>query len=235
MISLLHRNNVHTLEKLDWKLDWKGTIHPTCSTKSRLNHRVPCNLREINFVFFDRIRALRIFRWTLTKKVPASFSLKELISLLKSLRSGWGPPLEMAARMLNSKFWVMEADVWADLLIVCCWANPTIYCEKCDKDVESTTTSCNHVVCPVCVVGQGIGPIRCPECGETLTALLFTSALPSTQENPISKLLISVCCVNYMLLTIQILMQQGSVVFVSHQQLPLRDHVLTQVSSQFTV
>ena len=161
--------------------------------------------------------------------MPASFSLKELISLLKSIRSGWGPPLEMATRMLNSKFWVMEADVWADLLIVCCWANPTIYCEKCDKDVESTTTSCNHVVCPVCVVGQGIGPIRCPVCDQTLTALLFTSALAFAQEKPISKLLISVCCVNYMLL------MQGSVVFVSHQQLPLRDHVLTQVSSQFSL
>ncbi len=201
MISLIHRNSVYTGEtlndwKLDWKLDWKGTIHPTCSTKSRLNYCVPCDLRNI-FCFFDRIRALRIFRWTLTKKVPASFSLKELISLLKSIRSGWGPPLEMAARMLNSKFWVMEADVWADLLIVCCWANPTIYCEKCDKDVESTTTSCNHVVCPVCVVGQGIGPIRCPECDQTLTALLFTSALAFAQEKPISKLLTSVCCVNY--------------------------------------
>ena len=128
--------------------------------------------------------------------MPASFSLKELISLLKSIRSGWGPPLEMAARMLNSKFWVMEADVWADLLIVCCWANPTIYCKECGKDVELTTTSCNHVVCPVCVVGQGIGP-SCPVCDQTLTALFFTSALAFAQEIPISELLISVCCVNY--------------------------------------
>ncbi len=31
------------------------------------------------------------------------------------------------------------------------------------------------------------------------------------------------------------LLMQGSVVFVSHQQLPLRDHVLTQVSSQSTI
>ena len=168
--------------------------------------------------------------------MSASFSLKELISLLKSLRSGWGPPLEMATRMLNSKFWVMEADVWADLLIVCCWANPTIYCEKCRNNVKLTTTSCNHVVCPVCAVGQGNDP-SCPECGEIFTVLVFTSALASTQEKPISKLLISVCCVNYFifLLTIHIQMQQGSVVFVSHQQLPLRDHVLTQVSSQCTV
>lgn len=100
--------------------------------------------------------------------MPASFSLKELISLLKSIRSGWGPPLEMATRMSNSKFWVMEADVWADLLIVCCWANPTIYCEKCRNNVKLATTSCKHVVCPVCVVGQGMDP-SCPECGQALT------------------------------------------------------------------
>ena len=118
--------------------------------------------------------------------MSASFSLKELISLLKSLRSGWGPPLEMATRMLNSKFWVMEADVWADLLIVCCWANPTIYCKECGKDVESVTTSCKHVVCPVCAVGKGNGS-SCPKCGEIFTVLVFTSALPSTQEKPISK------------------------------------------------
>ena len=98
------------------------------------------------------------------------FSMNELVSLLKSIRSGWGPPLEMAARMLNSKFWVMEADVWADLLIVCCWANPTIYmyCEKCRNNVKLATTSCKHVVCPVCTVGQGDDP-SCPECGRALT------------------------------------------------------------------
>ena len=118
--------------------------------------------------------------------MPASFSLKELTSLLKSIRSGWGPPLEMATRMLNSKFWVMEADVWADLLIVCCWANPTIYCEKCGNNVKLTTTSCNHVVCPVCAVGQGNDP-SCPECGEIFTVLVFTSALASTQKKPISE------------------------------------------------
>ncbi len=134
---------------------------------------------------------LFIFRLMRTKKAMAFllFSLKELVSLLKSIRSGWGPPLEMAARMLNSKFWVMEADVWADLLIVCCWANPRIYCEKCRKDVESVTTSCNHVVCPVCAVGQGNG-LRCPECKQTSTFLICTSALATAQEKPISKLLI---------------------------------------------
>ncbi len=132
--------------------------------------------------------------------------------------------------MLNSKFWVMEADVWADLLIVCCWANPTIYCKECGNNVKLTTTSCNHVVCPVCAVGQGNDP-SCPECGEIFTVLVFTSALAS-KEKPKSKLLTSVCCVNYMYNHI---LMQGNVLFVSHQQLPLREHVLTQVSSQFTV
>ncbi|XP_064393899.1 uncharacterized protein LOC135341311 isoform X2 [Halichondria panicea] len=138
-------------------------------------------LRECTIYAIDH---MLIFRHTSSKSVPVlSMSMKELVSLLRSIRSGWGPPLELVTRMLNSKFWVMEADVWADLLIVCCWANPTtIYCEKCSKDVESTTTSCNHVVCPVCVVGKGIGPISCPECGQRLTALLFTSALTSTPE-----------------------------------------------------
>ncbi|XP_064388917.1 uncharacterized protein LOC135336958 isoform X2 [Halichondria panicea] len=141
----------------------------------------------------ERMEELKIFLFRLMrtanfKKAMAflPFSMNELVSLLKSMRSGWGPPLEMAARMLNSKFWAMEADVWADLLIVCCWANPTIYCEKCDKDVESTTTSCNHVVCPVCAVGQGNDP-SCPECGEIFTVLVFTSALASAQEKPIRK------------------------------------------------
>ncbi len=103
--------------------------------------------------------------------------MNELVSLLKSIRSGWGPPLEMAARMLNSKFWVMEVDVWADLLIVCCWANPT-YCEECGKDVESAITSCNHVVCLVCAVGKGTD-LRCPKCRQTFSVLVIPSALAS--------------------------------------------------------
>ena len=182
-------------------------------------------LRECTIYAIDH---MLIFRHTSSKSVPVlSMSMKELVSLLRSIRSGWGPPLELVTRMLNSKFWVMEADVWADLLIVCCWANPTtIYCEKCSKDVESTTTSCNHVVCPVCVVGKGIGPISCPECGQRLTALLFTSALTSTPEKITSRFLrhlsVVLCTSGY---TNFFLSTQGSVVFASQQQLPLRKHV----------
>ncbi len=170
-----------------WKLLWDYNI------RSELKYINNKQLREyaIFILYIYAIDHMLIFRHTSSKSVPVlSMSMKELVSLLKSLRSGWGPPLELVTRMLNSKFWVMEADVWADLLIVCCWANPTtIYCKECSKDVESTTTSCNHVVCPVCVVGKGIGPIRCPECGQRLTALLFTSALTSVAEKTTSRFL----------------------------------------------
>lgn len=110
-------------------------------------------------------------------------SLRELVSLLKSMRSGWGPPLEMGSRMHNSKYWVMEADVWADLLMICRWANPTtIYCQTCSKHTEAVTTSCNHVVCMPCIATQDDNGTRtCLNCGQVVTALFFVSAMATPQ------------------------------------------------------
>ncbi len=135
--------------------------------------------------------------WVMDMWAMLPFSLNELVSLLKSFRLGCDPPLELATRVLNSKLWVMETDVWADLLIVCCWANPTtIYCEDCGNDVEATTTSCNHVVCLACIARQGSSPRRCPKCGQQVVALFFVDSLASGRESA-SKLLICVCFVLY--------------------------------------
>ncbi len=111
------------------------------------------------------------------------FSLNELISLLKSMRLGWGPPLELVTRT-SKQLWVMEADVWADLLIVCCCGE--------DVDLTTTTTSCNHAVCLLCIAKQKSRPRSCPECRQTLTALIFTSALATEQEELTSKFLMHV-------------------------------------------
>lgn len=114
-----------------------------------------------------------------------TFSFQEIVSLLKSMRSGWDPPLEMVSGMLNSKYWVMEADVWADLLIVCRWANPTntIYCQTCNKDTKAVTTNCNHVVCLVCIAQQESDTTTCPECDNQLIGMHFVSAMATPQPH----------------------------------------------------
>ena len=102
------------------------------------------------------------------------FSLSELVSLLKCLRTGWGPPLDLLVRMVNSNFWLMEADLWADLLIVARWSNPTIkredvLCILCSGVWEQpVTTFCDHTFCRRCLMEELESSKDCPECGKVV-------------------------------------------------------------------
>ena len=95
-----------------------------------------------------------------------SVKLSELIALLKALHSGWSLPMDLVIRMLNSKFWVMEADVWADLLYICRWANPDIFieevfCALCKGAWKQPIASkCSHLFCCTCIT-EGIRDDSC--------------------------------------------------------------------------
>ena len=100
------------------------------------------------------------------------FSLSESIGMNR----GTLLPLASVTRILSSKFWMMECDVWADLLIICRWANPTtIYCTKCRKENKTITTSCKHVMCLLCAAEElnSSGHNSCPQCGQKVTAIHF--------------------------------------------------------------
>ena len=51
------------------------------------------------------------------------YSLATVVALLRALRSGWGPPLELALSLSNDNYWQVFVDVFADLL-ACVWSNP---------------------------------------------------------------------------------------------------------------
>ena len=110
------------------------------------------------------------------------FSLSELVSLLKNLRSGWGPPLDLLVRMVNSNFWVMEADMWADLLILARWSNPTInredvLCNICkDVWIQPTTLFCGHVFCASCLqTWINDQHKECPSCHKEIKGVMTFS------------------------------------------------------------
>ena len=111
-----------------------------------------------------------------------SVTLSELIALLKALHSGWSLPMDLVIRMLNSKFWVMEADVWADLLYICRWANPNIslkdvLCGICEtRWTEPVTSQCGHTFCRFCLLKSKNSKKsnECEICCVKLTFALFT-------------------------------------------------------------
>ncbi len=89
----------------------------------------------------------RIHSWvhTSTRGLSLScFSLQESVGMHR----GAAPPLDS---INNSKYWMLKADKWADLLIICLWANPTTYtidtsdvlCSICENVwIQPVTTSC---------------------------------------------------------------------------------------------
>ena len=97
-----------------------------------------------------------------------SFTLRESVGMYR----GAAPPLDCVIRGLSSEFWLMEFDTWADLLIICHWANPT-YCEKCSKETMAVTTSCNHIVCRSCTLEWLKDHDTCPDCGKEVGMLVM--------------------------------------------------------------
>ena len=99
---------------------------------------------------------------------PLHFTLCEFVGM----RRGSFPPLDFVTRIVSSKFWMLEADKWVDLLIICRWANPIIYtiktkdviCWICGNEwVEPGNTSCGHTFCTDCLHGKfENGCMKCP-------------------------------------------------------------------------
>ena len=111
-----------------------------------------------------------------------SFTLRESVGMQR----GSAPPLDFVVRILNSKFWMMESDVWADLLIICRWANPTITihtkdvtCTLCDGvwTMPATIANCGHTFCRKCLTTSISQPKVCPVCNEEITDIM-----PHNQE-----------------------------------------------------
>ena len=77
-------------------------------------------------------------------------------------------PLDFVTRIQSSKFWMMESDTWADLLIICRWANPTTkYCKTCRAETDHIPTDCKHDVCRICLLewSKKHNTMSCPDCG----------------------------------------------------------------------
>ncbi|XP_064403181.1 uncharacterized protein LOC135348780 isoform X2 [Halichondria panicea] len=114
-----------------------------------------------------------------------SITLSELIALLKTLHSKWSLPMDLVFRMINSKFWVMEADVWADLLYICRWANPSIFkedvfCALCKSAWKQPIASkCAHLFCCTCII-EGIKNNLC--CPHKKCSMKLSVTLPPREE-----------------------------------------------------
>ena len=107
-----------------------------------------------------------------------SFTLQESVGMCR----GSALPLDFVTRILSSKSWMMESDVWADLLIICRWANPTTsYCKKCRKVTDKFTTSCNHEVCGICQCDKWkeelseCTPCTCLQCGKEVVMVAMST------------------------------------------------------------
>ncbi len=99
------------------------------------------------------------------------------------MNRGASPPLDFVTRILNSKYWVLEADKWVDLLIICRWANPTTFtiktkdvlCWICGNEwIEPGNTSCGHTFCTDClheIFKQGCR--QCPSCQTVVKAKVY--------------------------------------------------------------
>ena len=108
-----------------------------------------------------------------------TFSLRESVGMYR----GSALPLDFVIRILSSKFWMMESDVWADLLIICRWANPTtttiqtedVTCTLCDEVwIDPATTACGHTFCRKCLTISISQCKDCPaaECGAELKGVI---------------------------------------------------------------
>ena len=107
------------------------------------------------------------------------FTLSELVGMHR----GSFPPLDFVTRIMSSKFWMLEADKWADLLIICRWANPTIYtikttdvlCWICENEwIEPGNTSCGHTFCTDCLHEKfKKGCRECPSCQAVVEAKVY--------------------------------------------------------------
>ena len=105
-----------------------------------------------------------------------SFTLRESVGMQR----GSAPPLDFVVRILN--FWMMESDVWADLLIICCWANPTITihtkdvtCTICDGvwNDPATIANCGHTFCRKCLTTAISQCKDCPVCGVQIMYIML--------------------------------------------------------------
>ena len=78
------------------------------------------------------------------------YSLATVVALLRALRSGWGPPLELALSLSNDNYWLVFVDVFADLL-ACVWSNPdtTLYWLLTISLILATlyTAQCTYIQC----------------------------------------------------------------------------------------
>ena len=93
-------------------------------------------------------------------------------------------PLDFVSRILNSKFWMLESDVWADLLIICRWANPTsiskkeVVCVLCNEIwFQPMSTSCGHTFCAQCIISyfEANEVSHCPKCKHVIDRLIYPS------------------------------------------------------------
>ena len=74
------------------------------------------------------------------------YSLATVVALLRALRSGWGPPLELALSLSNDNYWQVFVDVFADLL-ACVWSNP---------DARHTLLWIACTICAISVLFNGL-------------------------------------------------------------------------------
>ena len=97
-------------------------------------------------------------------------TLRELVSMHQCSSL----PLDSVVRILSSKFWKIESDIWADLLIICRWANPTttihtkdVTCTLCDGvwNDPATIANCGHTFCRKCLTTAISQCKDCPVCG----------------------------------------------------------------------
>ncbi len=78
---------------------------------------------------------------------------------------------------------MLEADKWVDLLIICCWANPTTFiietkdvlCWICGNEwIDPGNTSCDHTFCTDCLREKfKNGCRKCPSCQTVVEAKVY--------------------------------------------------------------
>ena len=140
----------------------------TDHTVSNYTFTMQVLLREVREVLLDSIEQARI--QGVSVGVLLCFSLSESIGMNR----GALLPLDSVTRIQSSKFWMMECDTWADLLIICQWANPTTtfrYCVNCSKDTKTIVTSCEHHICLLCAAKELNRSGSCPKCSKKVTAV----------------------------------------------------------------
>ncbi len=96
------------------------------------------------------------------------FTLKESIRMYR----GAAPPLDFVTRIL--KYWMLEADKWVDVLIICRWTNLTTFtiCSICGN--EPKNTSCGHTFCTDCLHEKFKNRCRnCPSCQTVVEAKVY--------------------------------------------------------------